>query len=193
MKGKCKNLTNRNQDHSPSSEPSTPTLPSPGQANTPEKLDPDLKAYLMMMVEDITKDYNNSLKKYRETTGHLPGESTGVCPAREVCASGPGGSLFGSGTPRRAGCTGDSVEYRGQPFLGQARATELLRRRHLRLQTTGHLPGESHRASEVAPSSAPDNRPPSWPKQHSFWERSCFGPSSSARRRSKHQITVHLP
>jgi hypothetical protein len=28
------------------------------------------------------------------------------------------------------------VEYRGQQFLGQARARELLRRRHLRLQTT---------------------------------------------------------
>jgi hypothetical protein len=86
--------------------------------------------------------------------------------------------------------------------------------------------GESHRASEAAPFSATDNRPPSWsehrcphspggfcltfrgghldsgtpqqavcrPEQHSFWERSCFGPSSSARRRrSKHQITVHLP
>jgi hypothetical protein len=53
--------------------------------------------------------------------------------------------------------------------------------------------GESHRASEAAPSSAPDNRPPSWPEQHSLGERSCFGPSSSARRRSKHQITVHLP
>jgi hypothetical protein len=38
--------------------------------------------------------------------------------------------------------------------------------------------GESHRSSEAAPSLAPDNRPPSWPKQHSFWERSCFGPSS---------------
>ena len=37
---------------------------------------------------------------------------------------------------------GDGVEYRGQPFLGQARATELLRQHHLRLQTTGHLPGE---------------------------------------------------
>jgi hypothetical protein len=27
----------------------------------------DLKAYLMMMVEDIKKDFNNSLKKYRRT------------------------------------------------------------------------------------------------------------------------------
>ena len=63
VKHKHKNLTNRNQDHSPSSEPSTPTLPSPGYPNTPEKLDPDLKAYLMMMVEDIKKDFNNSLKE----------------------------------------------------------------------------------------------------------------------------------
>ena len=62
-KGICKNLTNRNQDHSPSSEHSTPTPPSPGHPNTTEKLDPDLKAYLMMMVEDIKKNFNNSLKE----------------------------------------------------------------------------------------------------------------------------------
>jgi hypothetical protein len=62
----------------------------------------------------------------------------------------------------------DGVEYRGQPFLRKARARELLRRRHLRLQTIGHLPGESHRASEAAPPSAPDNRPPSWREPESF-------------------------
>ena len=67
-KGKHKNLTNRNQDHSPSSEPSTPTSPSPGHSNTPEKLDPDLKAYLMMMVEDIKKDFNNSLNEIQKKT-----------------------------------------------------------------------------------------------------------------------------
>jgi hypothetical protein len=67
-KGKRKNLTNRNQDHSPSSEPSTPTLPSPGHPTTPEKLDLDLKAYLMMMVEDIKKDLNNSRKEIQENT-----------------------------------------------------------------------------------------------------------------------------
>jgi hypothetical protein len=67
-KGKRKNLTNRYQDHSPSSEPSTPNLPSPGHPNTPEKLDPDLKAYLMIMLEDIKKDCNNSLKEIQENT-----------------------------------------------------------------------------------------------------------------------------
>jgi hypothetical protein len=67
-KGKRKNLTNRNKDHSPSSEQSTPTSPSPGYPNTPEKLDLDLKAYLMMMVEDIKKDFNNSLKEIQENT-----------------------------------------------------------------------------------------------------------------------------
>jgi septal ring factor EnvC (AmiA/AmiB activator) len=67
-KGKHKNLTNRNQDHSPSSEPSTSTSYSPGHPKTPEKLDPDLKAYLMMMVEDIKKDINNSLKEIQENT-----------------------------------------------------------------------------------------------------------------------------
>ena len=67
-KGKCKNLTNRNQDHSPSSEPRTPTSPSQVHPNTPKKVDPDLKAYLMMMVEDIKKDFNNSLKEIQENT-----------------------------------------------------------------------------------------------------------------------------
>jgi hypothetical protein len=67
VKSKDKYLTNRNQDHSPSSECSTPTSASPGHPNTTENLDPDLKAYLMMMVEDIKKDFNNSLKKYRRT------------------------------------------------------------------------------------------------------------------------------
>jgi hypothetical protein len=55
VRGKHKNLTNRSQDHSPSSEHSIPTSPSPGYPNTTKKIDPDLKAYLMMMVEDIKK------------------------------------------------------------------------------------------------------------------------------------------
>jgi hypothetical protein len=56
-------LANGNQDHSPSSEPSTPTSASPGHPNTPRKLDPGLKAYLMMMIEDIKKNFNNALKE----------------------------------------------------------------------------------------------------------------------------------
>ena len=67
-KGKRKNPTNRNQDHSPSSEPRTPTSPSPENTNSPEKVDLDLKAYLMMMVEDIKKDFNNSLKEIQKNT-----------------------------------------------------------------------------------------------------------------------------
>jgi hypothetical protein len=68
VRGKFKNLTNRSQDYSPLSERSIPTSPSPGHQNIPEKLDPDLKAYLMMMVEDIKKDFNNSLKDIQENT-----------------------------------------------------------------------------------------------------------------------------
>jgi hypothetical protein len=67
-KDKCRILTNRKQNHSPSSESSPPTSASPGYPNTPEKLYPDLKAYLMMMVEDIKKDFNNSLKEIQENT-----------------------------------------------------------------------------------------------------------------------------
>jgi hypothetical protein len=65
-KGKHKNLTNRNQDHSPSSEPSTPTSASPGYPKTPEMQDSDLKSYLLMLVDDIKKDFNNSLKEIQE-------------------------------------------------------------------------------------------------------------------------------
>jgi hypothetical protein len=42
-KGNCKNLTNRNQEHWASSEPSMLTTASPGYPNTPEKQDLDLK------------------------------------------------------------------------------------------------------------------------------------------------------
>ena len=69
VKGKCKNLTNRNQDYLASSEPSTPTTASPGYPNTPEKQDSDLKLYLMMLVEDFKKDINNSPKEIQENTG----------------------------------------------------------------------------------------------------------------------------
>jgi hypothetical protein len=53
VKGKHKNLINRNQDHWASSEPSTPTTASSGYPNTSEKQDSDLKSYLMMVVEDF--------------------------------------------------------------------------------------------------------------------------------------------
>jgi hypothetical protein len=43
-------------------------LLSPGHTNTPKKLDLDLKAYLMMMVEYIKKDFNNSLKEIQKNT-----------------------------------------------------------------------------------------------------------------------------
>ena len=66
VKGKCKNLTNRNQDHSASSEPGTPTTLSPGYSKMPEKQASGLESYLMMMVEDIKKDINNSLKEIQE-------------------------------------------------------------------------------------------------------------------------------
>ena len=39
--------------------------------NKTEKLDPDLKAYLMKMVEDIKKDFNNSLKEIQENTAKV--------------------------------------------------------------------------------------------------------------------------
>jgi hypothetical protein len=66
-KGKRKNLTNRNQEHWASSEPSTLTTASPGYPNTLEKQDPDLKSYLMMVVEILRRALITHLKKYRRT------------------------------------------------------------------------------------------------------------------------------
>jgi hypothetical protein len=68
VKGKDKNLTNRNQDHSPSSDPALPTQPV---LDTPTHLKnkTHLKSHLMMLVEDIKKDVDNSLKEIQENTG----------------------------------------------------------------------------------------------------------------------------
>jgi hypothetical protein len=66
--GKHKNISNRNQGYLASSEPSSPTTASPGYHNTPENQDSDLKSLLMMMIEDIKKDINNSLKEIQENT-----------------------------------------------------------------------------------------------------------------------------
>ena len=69
VKGKYKNISNRNQGYLTSSEPSSPTTVSPGYPNTPEKQDSDLKSHLMMMIEDFKKDINNSFKEIQENTG----------------------------------------------------------------------------------------------------------------------------
>ena len=63
--GKHMDLTNRNQEHWASSEPS---MPGPGYSNTPKKQDTDLKSYLIMVIKDFKKDINNSLKEIQENT-----------------------------------------------------------------------------------------------------------------------------
>jgi hypothetical protein len=70
--GKHKNISNKKQGYLASSEPSSPTMASPGYTITPEKQDSDLKSLLMMVIEDFKKDINNSLKEIQENTGkHL--------------------------------------------------------------------------------------------------------------------------
>ena len=56
VRGKSKNISNRNQGYLASSEPSSSTTVSPGYPSTPEKQDSDLKSHLMMMVEEFKKD-----------------------------------------------------------------------------------------------------------------------------------------
>jgi hypothetical protein len=67
--GKHKNISNRNQGFLASSEPNSPNIVSPGYSDTPEKQDSDLKSLLRMMIEDIKKNINNSLKEMQENTG----------------------------------------------------------------------------------------------------------------------------
>ena len=62
-KGKSKNKSNRNQGYLASSEPSSLTTANPGYPNTQKKQDSDLKSNLMMMIEELKKDINNSLKE----------------------------------------------------------------------------------------------------------------------------------
>jgi hypothetical protein len=52
-----------------STEPSSPTIASPGYYITLEKQDSDLKSLLMMLIVDFRKDINNSLKEIQENTG----------------------------------------------------------------------------------------------------------------------------
>jgi hypothetical protein len=67
VKGKLKNLHNRNQGNMALSEPSSSTIASPGYSNTPVKQGSDLKSHLMMMIQDFKKDINTHLKKYGRT------------------------------------------------------------------------------------------------------------------------------
>ena len=138
-----------------------------------------------------------------QTTGHLPGESTGVHPAREASASRSVGATLVPGL-RGGRSAGESVEHRGQQLLDRARATEPLRRRHFRLQTTCHLPGQSTGVRTAREASASCSAgatlilglrsgQSAGQSNTASGKKSCFGPSSSARKRSKHQITVHLP
>jgi predicted transcriptional regulator len=69
MRGKGKNISNRNQGYLASPQPSFPTTESPGYPKTPEKQDSDLKSHLTVMGEDFKKDINNSLKEIQESTG----------------------------------------------------------------------------------------------------------------------------
>jgi hypothetical protein len=52
---KGKKISNTNQGYLTTSEPSSPTIASPGYPNTLEKQDSDLKSHLMMMIEDLKK------------------------------------------------------------------------------------------------------------------------------------------
>jgi hypothetical protein len=61
VRGKYKNISNRNQGYLASSEPNSPTIASPGYTITLEKQDSDLKSVIVMVIEDFKKDINNSL------------------------------------------------------------------------------------------------------------------------------------
>lgn len=69
MRGKCKNISNRNQCYVAPSESNSLTTASPGYSNMSEKQDSDLESHIMKMIEDLKEDIT-SLKKYRTTQGN---------------------------------------------------------------------------------------------------------------------------
>jgi chromosome segregation ATPase len=64
--GKLKNRSNRNQGYLASSEPNSPTIASPEYTITPEKQEMDLKSFLMVMMEDLKKEIQESTGKQLE-------------------------------------------------------------------------------------------------------------------------------
>ena len=65
-KGKCRNITNRNQGNMAASEPNSLLTASLGYTHIPEKHDLDLKSLVMMLLQEHMKDKNKSLKFRRK-------------------------------------------------------------------------------------------------------------------------------
>jgi len=63
VRGKLRNIINRNQCDLATSEPISPIKASPRYPNTPIKQDSDLNSHFMKMVEGIKKDFKNSVQK----------------------------------------------------------------------------------------------------------------------------------
>jgi hypothetical protein len=68
-RGKHKKISNRDQGYLASSEPSSPTIATPGYTITLEKQGSDVKSLVMMMIEDFKKDINNFINKIQKNTG----------------------------------------------------------------------------------------------------------------------------
>jgi len=68
VRGKCKSISNRNQNYLALSESSFPTTASPGYPIILDKQDLDLKSHHILMIEDFKRDINNSLKEVQEKT-----------------------------------------------------------------------------------------------------------------------------
>jgi hypothetical protein len=68
VRGKLKNIGNRNQYYLTTSEHSSLTRRSPGYPNTPEKQDKDLKSHLINMIEEFKEDINNVFKEIQKNT-----------------------------------------------------------------------------------------------------------------------------
>jgi hypothetical protein len=69
---KHKNIAAENnmQVYLASADPNSPTIVCPGYTITLEKQDLYLKSLLIIEIEDLKKDINNSLKEIQENTGN---------------------------------------------------------------------------------------------------------------------------
>jgi hypothetical protein len=63
VRGKCKNISNRNQGYLASSKPSSPITASPAYPKISEKQHSDLKSHLVKIIKTFKEDINNTFKE----------------------------------------------------------------------------------------------------------------------------------
>jgi hypothetical protein len=144
-----------------------------------------------------------------QTSIHLPGQRIGVHPAWERFAWASAANILVPGLRWEFSAQVRVWTTEANSFWNRWEPQSFWGSSIFGPQISGHLPGQRidvHPARVgFAWTSAADIVVPGllwvysaqvrvWTTEaNSFWDKSCFGPSSSARREAEYQISVHLP